>query len=215
MTVASHGLTFKDLLDDVVVDYRKNKRKSIKDLTTRLDDHVTPYFGDMKPSTITASMINRYVVMRQGEKAKGRKTAIANGTINCELTAIERAFRLAMTNGRIATMPMIEMLRGDNVRTGFFELEQLKNVRRHLSEDLQPMVTLAYITGWRMRCEIWRFQWPTVDFNQENVRLEVGSTKTGKGRGFLHRRIEIALGVPEGEERGIAEARDHLSVCLP
>ena len=81
-------------------------------------------------------------------------------------------------------MPKIKTLKENNVRKGFFEMKQFQNVRKHLPEDLQPMITFAYITGWRMRSEIWPLQWPLVDFQAGIVRLEPGTTKNDKGRVF-------------------------------
>ncbi len=46
------------------------------------------------------------------------------------------------------------------------------------------MVTFAYITGWRMRSEIWPLQWSLVDFKAGIVRLDPGTTKNDKGRVF-------------------------------
>jgi integrase len=60
----------------------------------------------------------------------------------------------------------------------------VRNVRKHLPEEIQSMITFAYITGWRMRSEIWPLQWPLVDFKAKIVRLEPGTTKNDKGRIF-------------------------------
>jgi integrase len=100
------------------------------------------------------------------------------------LTAIIRAFSLGIANGKIATMPKISMLKETNVRKGFFELKQFKSVRKHLSEDIQPMTAFSYITGWRMRSEVWPLQWSNVDFKAEIVRLWHGTTKNEGGRTF-------------------------------
>jgi integrase len=60
----------------------------------------------------------------------------------------------------------------------------VRNVRKHLPEEIQSRITFAYITGWRMRSEIWPLQWPLVDFKAKLVRLEPGTTKNDKGRIF-------------------------------
>ncbi len=76
------------------------------------------------------------------------------------------------------------MLREDNVRTGFFEREQFESLRKHLPEHYRNLVTFCYITGWRSKSEVFPLQWRQVDFQAGVVRLEVGSTKSGKGRTF-------------------------------
>ena len=56
-------------------------------------------------------------------------------------------------------------------------------VRRHLREYLRPFVTFSYITGWR-KSEVRNLQWPQVDFENEWVILEVGTTKNKDARQF-------------------------------
>ena len=47
---------------------------------------------------------------------------------------------------------------------------------------LQPVLTLAYYTGWRIKSEIFPLQWRQVDRRAGVVRLDVGSTKNKRGR---------------------------------
>jgi integrase len=182
-TAASHGLLFGDLLDDEVVDYQVNHRRSIKDLEGRLK-HVRPFLGECKPSSINAGEIARYVAKRKQGPGRYKGKTATNASVNRELTAIKRAFSLGIENGKISTMPKIRMLKESNARKGFFELKQFQSVRRYLANDLQPMITFAYVTGWRMRSEIWPLQWPQVDFKAGIVRLEPGTTKNDEARVF-------------------------------
>lgn len=46
------------------------------------------------------------------------------------------------------------MLHEDNVRVGFFEREQYEGVLAHLPEAMRPVVTFAYVTGWRINSEV-------------------------------------------------------------
>ncbi|HYK91738.1 MAG TPA: site-specific integrase, partial [Acidobacteriota bacterium] len=125
-----------------------------------------------------------YVAMRRRDPGHSKGKNTANATINRELAIIRRAFSLGIENGKIAVMPKIKTLKENNVRKGFFEMEQFQSVRKRLADDLQPMVTFAYVTGWRMRSEIWPLQWPRVDFEAGTVRLEPGTTKNDEGRIF-------------------------------
>ena len=81
-------------------------------------------------------------------------------------------------------LPNIAILKENNVRKGFFELEQFQAVRRKLSEDVQPHVKFTYITGWRIRSEVRFLQWLQVDFQAGRVRLEPVTTKNQEGRVF-------------------------------
>jgi integrase len=62
------------------------------------------------------------------------------------------------------------MLAENNVRTGFFELEQFAAVRAQLPGGLHGVVSFAYITGWRMPTEILTLQWRQVDFDARRRR---------------------------------------------
>lgn len=59
-----------------------------------------------------------------------------------------------------------------------------ESVLRHLPEDLRPVVTVAYYTGWRLSDEILSRQWRHVDFKAQELRLEPGTTKNTEGRTF-------------------------------
>ena len=76
------------------------------------------------------------------------------------------------------------MLRENNVRTGFFEHDQFIAVRQHLPAHLKPVVTFAYITGWRVPSEVLPLEWRQVDFDAGTVRLDPGTTKNDDGRVF-------------------------------
>ena len=74
------------------------------------------------------------------------------------------------------------MLKERNVRTGFFEREQIDRVLAHLPPAIRPAVQFAYITGWRIPSEVLRLQWRHVDFEARVVRLDPHTTKNDEGR---------------------------------
>ena len=78
----------------------------------------------------------------------------------------------------------IPMLQEDNVRRGVFEREQFESVRRRLPEEVRPVVTFAYLTGWRINSEMLTMQWQQVDLRAGIVRLDPGTTKNREGRSF-------------------------------
>ncbi len=67
---------------------------------------------------------------------------------------------------------------------GFFEPAQLEAVRAHLPAPLRPVVTLAYLTGWRLTSEVLPLEWRQVDWTRRVVRLDPGTTRNRDGRTF-------------------------------
>ena len=124
-------------------------------------------------------MPGAYIAARQDAGA-------ANATINRELAALKRAYTLATraTPPKLHAAPYIALLQEHNVRTGFFERDQFEAVRRHLPAALQPLVTVAYITGWRVTDELLPMRWSQVDLAAGTLRLEPGTTKNAEGRLF-------------------------------
>ncbi len=76
---------------------------------------------------------------------------LSNASINRELAALKRMFHLAAqcTPSKVSMIPYIPMLKESNVRKGFFELEEYKALKEVLPEELRPVVTFAYHSGWR------------------------------------------------------------------
>ena len=191
ITPRADKIRLSELAEDLLNDYRANERPSLDRLGYSLK-HLLPFFGATQTvvedksrwvggkfaTTLTTADANGYIAHRQKERA-------VNGTINRELGALKRMYSLALTAGKLHQAPNIPHLREDNVRTGFFDREQFEAVRRHLPDYARPVVTFAYITGWRLKSEILPLQWRQVDFKAGTVRLEPGTTKNREGRTFI------------------------------
>jgi len=167
---------FTDLAEMLKNDYQANLRKS-SIRAERSVSHLTEFFGLSRAIEITADRIMAYTTFRQRQGA-------ANATINRELAALRRMFRLGKRAGKVGEPPFISLLREDNVRKGFFEPEQFQAVLRHLPDNLKPVIEVAYYTGWRVHSEILSRQWQHVDFKNGWLRLEPGETKNARGRNF-------------------------------
>jgi len=170
------SVKFSELADDVVNDYRINRRRTLKDLEMRLRHHVLPFFGHVRATNITSSDALRFVSKRQLAGA-------TNGEINRELAVVRRAFNLAVRYGRLLSKPHVPTLKERNVRSGFLEPEQFRAVRRNMPEVLQPLVSFLYVTGWRCG-EAFNLQWSQVDFSAERVYLRPQETKNEQPRQF-------------------------------
>lgn len=154
--------------------------------------HLEEHFGEERPAReITTDRIVAYQTARLAGKAKP-------ATINRELAALRRAFRLAEKSGRVETRPVFELLRENNTRTGFFEREAFEAVRAKLPDWLQPVATFQYLTGWRTG-ETLRLQWAQVDLKAGVIRLEPGTTKNRDGRVLPFRALPELAEVIDGQ----------------
>jgi len=167
-------VTFEEMKEDMLKDYRINQRKSIKDVE-RSVSALGRFFGGRKAKSIEPRDIVAY-------KAKRQADGLTNGSINRELSALKSMFNLALRNGNIVRKPYIEMLEENNVRQGFFEWPDFESIRTRLPEYLQSPMTFAYLTGWRVRSEVLTLSWSNIDFKAGTVRLEPGTTKNKDGR---------------------------------
>ena len=167
----------KELTASLETEYRANDRKSSERLRYSLA-HVLPHFGHRRAAQVTGKDVIDYIAIRQDQGA-------ANATVNRELAALKRAYTLAMESERLYRRPPIKMLAERNVRQGFFERDAFEAVRRRLPEPLRPMVTFAYITGWRIPSEVLGLEWSRIDFQAGTVRLEPGTTKNDEARVFF------------------------------
>jgi integrase len=166
--------TFQDLVKILLDDYKANARQSTRRVKSATEN-LRRFFVDSRAIDITDDRLNAYIVFRQEEKA-------ANATINRELAALKRAFRLA--GKKVGVPPQFRMLRENNARKGFFEPEQFKTVLQHLPEHLKPVFEAAYITGWRVSSELLTRKWQHVDLENGWLRLDPGEGKNSEGRMF-------------------------------
>jgi len=81
------------------------------------------------------------------------------------------------TPRKVLTVPHIPKLKEENPRKGFFEHGEYQAVLTQLPKFYQGPVTFAYYTGWRQG-EVLDLQWSNVDFKENTVTLDVGTTKT-------------------------------------
>ena len=170
--------TLRELIGMVINDYTANGRRSAAHVEGAYRLHLIEFFGaDRKAREITGDQVTGY-------KAHRLQQGAAPGTINLELAALRRGFRLAKRAGKVAALPEIPMLRVDNTRKGFFEREQYEAVLRHLPGYVRPIAQVAYVSGWRAHSELLSRQWRHVDFANGWLRLDPGESKNGEGRQF-------------------------------
>lgn len=165
-----------ELTADVIADYNSNGYTSVADTERRFTKHIEPFFAGRRVSSISKADIADFRAHRQSQGA-------SNAEINRELSALQRAFTLAIENGKATTSPVVKRMKENNVRQGFFEPDQFERVQSHVTAPIRLLIEFAYVTGWR-KGEIINLEWRNVDFDAGEVRLEPGTTKNDDGRTF-------------------------------
>lgn len=198
--------TISDLADILADNYATNGRDAREAL--RRFDHLTEHFGKAKLARdVTPDRIVKYQAARLKDGARP-------ATVNRELAALRRAFRLALKAGRVERKPEFELLREDNIRTGFFERDQFEAVRARLPEWLRPVVTLMYLTGWRTS-EALRLEWSRVDLKAGIIRLDPGTTKNREGRTLPYRALPELAEMIKTQRAGTRQLEQEKGCIIP
>jgi integrase len=196
--------SFEDLEKLILDDYRLNERRSLARVEQALV-HLREAFEGNAAVTIVERRITEYAAGRVRAGAK-------SGTVNRELAALRRMFRLGYKAGLVGRRPDITLLREAPARKGFFEREQLDALLAHLSQDLRAFAEALYLTGWRVD-EVRTRQWRHVDLEAGWLRLEPGETKNGEGRQFpLTPRLRALL---EAQKERREELRRTKRIVVP
>jgi len=189
-------ITFEEAAQAVLDDFRANGKRSIDVVERRIEKHLAPAFGGRRMAGISVAHVAAYTAKRKGDVVVVRKARkeedgtdvpavtrpVSNGEVNRELQVLKRMFNLAVQQGRLLSRPHVAMLREDNVRTGFFEPDQLAAVVRRLPLELGAVIRFAAVTGWRVPSEVLLLQWKNVDLRAGEVWLDPGATKNREGR---------------------------------
>jgi integrase len=166
----------EELANDFIREYRINGRKSLKDADTRWNSHLKPFFGVLRAVDVTSELIARYVDSRQRQGA-------ANATVNRELAAFKRMFRLGQqaTPAKVLRMPAFPKLKENNVRKGFLEDAQYRKLVEGSELWFRALVECGRTYGWRVS-ELLEMRVRQADLLQRTIRLEPGTTKNSEGR---------------------------------
>lgn len=184
---AQERVPFDDLLKAVERDYEVRELHSLGSLRSHLI-HVRAYFGNDKALAVTTDRLREYVAHQQ-------RQGLSAASIQRQLEAIRRAFRLAAESNLITFVPVIPLISVKNARQGFVsradfeallanlgELQGSGAERRFVTEpNIQDFTAFAFWTGMR-KGEITRLSWEAFDRETWALRLHAKDAKTGHGR---------------------------------
>jgi integrase len=174
---AIERIRVKELVDDLLRDYRINHRKSIDDAESRWKLHLEPAFAYIRAADLCRSDgIERYIESRQNEGA-------SNATINREMSLLKRAFNLARkgNNRKVREIPVFPHLKEAAPRKGFLE----DGAYRKLVEDsplwFRTIVEVGRKFAWRIS-EVLNLRVEQIDLFGRTIRLHAGETKNDDAR---------------------------------
>jgi integrase len=157
-------VTFENLIDELVTDYKLNNRRSLNSAAMVNAGHLREFFGFDKAIAITSDRIRTYQLRR-------REQGAAVATVNRETATLRRMFSIAMDAGKLRTRPKFTMLEGELVREGFTEYGDFCRLLPELPEHLQPLIEYLYLGGWR-KSAARNLEWKEIDMRGRTAKLK-------------------------------------------
>jgi integrase len=181
--------TIDELYAALLAEYRDNCRASIVGAEQRWTSRLVKHFGGMRAVNLTTAALNRYVDWC-------REQDLSPATINRDLAALRRAFRLGQKAKTIRDVPYFPHLREADPRKGFVEEQRFRKLIENTSELwLRALVTTAYTFGFR-RSELLSMRCEQINLLDRTITLHVGTTKSDEGREIkMTENVFVLLGV--------------------
>jgi integrase len=162
------------LYDVLLTDYRING-KSHWWAELNWNKHLKPFFGGMQAKAVGTDTLSRYIEARRAEKA-------ANGSINRELSLLQRAFMLGYESQprKVARPLRFHRLAESKPRQGFIERKQYDALAANCGDlFMRTMLCLSYSFGFR-KSELLSLKVSDVNLLAGTVQLR--DSKNGEAR---------------------------------
>jgi len=186
-----HGVRMTKVFDDYVAHLESNETSNgmymrrLNDKPSykthkRINKHLVPAFGKLKPEEITTELLNAY-------RSRRNREAGSVATVNSEL----RLLRAALKLGAQSTPPTVDsqnlpsfknIIRDEAekklARTGTITDEQYHKILDALAKHLKPVFVTAYWTGIRAK-ELKFVRRSNVNFSENIITLNASEIKAG------------------------------------
>jgi hypothetical protein len=139
-TGSEERVTFDHLRESIIADYELKGYRSLGDLANLRLKHVSRFLGGQRGSI---SPRPGFVSARMAR----RKQGAANETINRELSAIRRMFRLAIQDRILSQAPDFPMLEAGQPRESYVTQSEFDALSRHLPEHAQLIIRCVWNTA--------------------------------------------------------------------
>ncbi|MCU1336357.1 MAG: phage integrase protein breaking and rejoining enzyme [Bryobacterales bacterium] len=178
-TVGLHERIRMDQLFDLLLAwYRLKERRSTYDVERKIEKHLRPWFGKLKPQAVGDAERTRYIQFRRAQKRPP-----TNATINRELAYVRRAMKLGAQHDPplVLHVPRFEMLPEADAREGTLSHDQYRAVRDLLPNYARVALVVAYHTGAR-KGELCQIRKDRIDLKARRIELPGRTTKTKRPR---------------------------------
>jgi integrase len=164
--------TLKKVTDGLRTHYKEMGRRSVRKVQRNLD-HIDKFFGPTyRADALTAEQIAHY--------REARLKEVSLWTLAHELRSLKTALRLALSQGKIRRMPVIQIPNDPNRKDeGEFTREQFDTLLTELPEYLKPLVRFLWFTGMRIMEPV-ELTWSEVNTQHGELRISGRRTKNGK-----------------------------------
>jgi integrase len=167
--------TLADMRETIRRDYeRKHNRSTVEYSFKHLE--AEDAFKFHRVVDITSAKIQEYADRRI-------KSGAARTSVNRELAALRRGFRLMFEAGMISTVPVIKLYdESGSVRKGFIAVAEFNAMLEKIkSADVRDIAEFLYNSGWRSG-EAMALEWSWVDLDAKMIRLPAENDKAKKVR---------------------------------
>jgi integrase len=163
--------TVADLLNDYLT-YADERLESARIIRWVVEANVMPALGKLQIARCDVNRLRKY-----------RKDRVAAGaddvTVNREMSYLRAAFRRALKEGSIGSVPYFPIVKENNAREGFLDESDFLRLLKELDLPLKPFGCCAYYVGMR-RGEMLRIELPDVDL--DGGFIEIRKTKNKEAR---------------------------------